>query len=256
MQLELLVSCMNADIPKLIQKMNLQSAAIIVNQCDRYGVEQIGNICTFHMDERGVGLSRNHALMRASKEIILFGDEDIEYVDGYEQLVIQEFEKYPKADGLLFEVDVDASRRTYHNDTFGRVGLLTCGRYPAYSMAFRTKKLRKAGTSFSLLFGGGAKYSNGEDSLFLRDCIKKGMKLYKTPVRLGVEVPRPSTWFTGYHEKFFVDRGVLFHFLYGNLAPVWAFRFAFFKRSEMCQDIPWKKAFAFILKGIKEGKNI
>ena len=36
--------------------------------------------------------------------------------------------------------------------------------------------------TFSLLFGGGAKYSNGEDSLFLKDCLKYGLVVYAVPV--------------------------------------------------------------------------
>ena len=43
-------------------------------------------------------------------------------------------------------------------------------------------------------------------------------EVYATPAELGSETERESTWFDGYHEKFFIDRGVLYHFLYGKLA--------------------------------------
>ena len=35
------------------------------------------------LNERGIGLSRNTALMRATADIILFADEDVTYKDGY-----------------------------------------------------------------------------------------------------------------------------------------------------------------------------
>ncbi|MCD7842370.1 MAG: glycosyltransferase family 2 protein, partial [Lachnospiraceae bacterium] len=127
---------------------------------------------------------------------------------------------------------------------------------PAYSMAFRRRKLIDSGVRFSTLFGGGARYSNGEDSLFIRDVIKAGLKIYRTPVCIGEEIPRPSTWFTGYHEKFFFDRGVLYAFLYGCMAPVWTFHFVFTKRKLMCQEIPWQSAYGIILKGIREGRRV
>lgn len=260
MAVQLLVSCVNADIPALIRKMQIQSSAVIVDQCDRDGEETIhtptGEVRVWYRKERGVGASRNLALEKACQEICIFSDEDIVYEAEYVTRIEKEFAAHPEADGLLFQVEVDPSRKTYQNDSFGPVTKWNCGRYPAYSMAFRTEKLHACGAKFSLLFGGGAPYSNGEDSLFIRDCIKAGLKLYKTPVCIGQEIPRPSTWFTGYHEKFFFDRGVLYHFLYGHAAHLWGFRFVFCKRHLMCREIPWRKALKLLYQGIREGKKI
>ncbi len=257
MAVQLLVSCVNAKVDELIAKMQISSDAIIVNQCNQYAYEEREingrQIRIFHMKERGVGLSRNHALLRASTSYALLSDEDIEYVEDYESLIIDEFGKHLDADMLLFQVDVESERRTYTNADYGRVNRFNCGRYPAFCMAFRTEKMHEVGVTFSILFGGGAMYSNGEDSLFIRSCIKKGMKVYKTPVRIGREVPRPSTWFHGYDEKFFYDRGVLFYHLYGCMAPLWGLRFILAKRKEMCKEIKWKKALMLVLAGIKRG---
>ncbi len=258
MSVQLLISCVNENIQELIQKMKLDGPAVIVNQCSEDKDESVvvgGHLVKVcHRNERGVGRSRNLALSKADTDICIFGDEDIVYEKGYQTLIEKEFERHPEADGIMFQVEVDPSRKTYQNDEYGKVTLLNCGRYPAYSMAFRRQKLHDTGVKFSLLFGGGAPYSNGEDSLFIRQLIKAGMKIYKSPVRIGEEIPRPSTWFTGYHEKFFFDRGVLYHFLYGAAAPIWGFRFVFTKKSEMCRQIPWTKAYKLLLDGIKQGK--
>ena len=258
MSVQLLISCVNEDIQELIKKMKIDGPAVIVNQCSEDKEESVavnGHLVkVYHRNERGVGRSRNLALSKADTDICLFGDEDIVYVKGYEKLIEQEFEAHPEADGIMFQVEVTPDRKTYQNDEWGEVTLWNCGRYPAYSMAFRREKLHKTGVRFSLLFGGGAPYSNGEDSLFIRQVIRSGMKICKSPICIGEEIPRPSTWFTGYHDKFFFDRGVLYHFLYGAWAPVWGFRFVFTKRKEMCQDIPWMKAFRLLLDGIKQGK--
>lgn len=258
MSVQLLISCVNENIQELVEKMKLDGPAVIVNQCSEDKDENIAvnghlvKVC--HRNERGVGRSRNLALSKADTDICLFGDEDIVYEKEYQALIEKEFELHPEADGIMFQVEVDPSRKTYQNDEYGKVTLWNCGRYPAYSMAFRRQKLHNTGVKFSLLFGGGAPYSNGEDSLFIRELIKAGLKIYKSPVRIGEEIPRPSTWFTGYHEKFFFDRGVLYHFLYGATAPIWGFRFVFTKKNEMCQQIPWTKAYKLLLDGIKQGK--
>lgn len=257
MSVQLLISCVDKNIPELITKLQLEGAAVIVNQCSEDREEHLekGPVDVYYRKERGVGRSRNLALSKADTDICLFGDEDIVYKKGYEALIEAEFAAHPEADGILFQVEVTPERKTYQNDAWGRVGLFNCGRYPAYSMAFRREKLQNTGVTYSLLFGGGAPYSNGEDSLFLRQVIKAGMRIYKSPVCIGEEIPRPSTWFTGYHEKFFFDRGVLYHFLYGAAAPIWGFRFVFTKRKEMCSSIPWRKAYKLLLRGIRQGKK-
>lgn len=257
-RLQHLVSAVAKEPGKLVETMQLDADAVIINQSDHYAWEewQKGD-CVFRAfttNERGVGLSRNQALLRADHEICLFSDEDIVYSEGYVERILQAFDDHPKADMLLFNVEVCENRRTYHIDKFHRVRQYNCGRYPAYSFAIRTEVLQKKNITYSLLFGGGAKYSNGEDSLFIRDCIGSGMKVYAVPVSIGREEERESTWFSGYHEKFFFDRGVLYHFLYGKMAMPLALRFLLAHR-EMCRDIPLGQAFNMMRKGISEAKK-
>ncbi|MBD5531458.1 MAG: glycosyltransferase family 2 protein [Lachnospiraceae bacterium] len=256
MTLQLLVSAVNKKPRELARQMQIDSDAILIVQCGENGYEeweQNGHrIRAYRFCEKGVGLSRNNALLRADRDISVFADEDIVYTEGYEQKILAEFEKHPEADMLLFNVGVCEERRTYHIDSFGRVGQHNCGRYPAYSFAVRTAKLHQKNITFSLLFGGGAKYSNGEDSLFIRDCIVNGLKVYKVPVTIGEEIPRPSTWFHGYNEKFFFDRGVLYHYLYGFWKKPLAIRFLLKNKPVMCKEIPVKKAYALMKQGMRE----
>lgn len=256
MTLETLVSAVKQDVAKQADKMNLQSDAIIINQCDENSYleyEHKGNIIrAYSFAEKGVGLSRNNALLRAKADIVLFSDEDIVYHDGYAEQILKAFEERPKADMLLFNMKVEEDRATYHIEKEGRVRFYNSGRYPTYSFAIRREKLQKANVTFSLLFGGGARYSNGEDSLFLLECLKKGFRIYALPIEIGQEVPRPSTWFHGYTEKFFFDRGVLYFYLYGKLRHLMAIRFLLAHKAVMCQKIPVKKAYELMRAGMKE----
>lgn len=259
MKLQVLVAAVDQEVNKLAEKMKLESEAIIVNQCDHFDYCEYQHndkqIRCFSMAERGVGLSRNTALMRAEGEICLFSDEDIVFDPGYENKVLSEFEKNEDADVITFNFRVDASRTTYHNEKPGRIHWYNYGRYPTYAVAARTEALRRKNISFSLLFGGGARYSNGEDSLFLHDCLKKGLHLYSSTAELGEEVYRESTWFKGYHQKFFVDRGVLYHHLYGGLAKLFSLRFLYAHRGELLKDISLLEAYRLMKRGIAEGKS-
>lgn len=263
-RIQLLVSGVNQDTVALPRKMNIQSDAVIVNQCkenqtfENEYTDIFGRICSIkciHRNERGVGLSRNLALDNADHEFLQFADEDIVYDDGYTTLVENEFDKHPEADMLLFNVKAAEGRETYHNTDFAKVTWKNYGRYPAYAIVARTESLKRAGVRFSTLFGGGAKYSNGEDSLFLHDCLKKGVRIYRTDIHLGHEVAdRPSTWFKGFNDKFFFDRGVLYHFLYGCLAVPMSLRFLLIKKDVMCRDKSVWECYRLMKKGIRQGK--
>lgn len=259
MKVEVLVASVNEDVQTLAEKMNLETEAVIVNQCDCYDYieyEHKGRrIRCFSMAERGVGLNRNTSLMRAEGDIVLFGDEDVVLQDGYERTILRAFEQNPKADVITFNVKVDPRRKTYYNAKNHRIRFWNYGRYPAYAIAAKRKALHGTGVTFSLLFGGGAKYSNGEDSLFLHDCLKKGLHIYADTAQIGEEIFRESTWFNGYTEKFFRDRGVLYHFLYGRLAIVWTWRFLLAKKKVMCREVAVKQAYVWMKSGIREGKN-
>lgn len=258
MRLQVLAAAVNQDAKTLAESMNLKTDAVIVNQCDRYSYEEFlrekGRVQCFSMKERGVGLNRNTALLHATGDIVLFSDEDIRFYDDYEEKILAAFTANPDADVLTFNFKVHENRATYYNNEERRIRWHNYGRYPTFAVAAKLETLRKANVSFSLLFGGGAKYSNGEDSLFLRDCLRAGLHMYTATAEIGEEVYRESTWFQGYNEKFFTDRGVLYHYLYGMLAKPFSLRFLYAHRTEMCKEIPVKEAYQLMKKGIEEGR--
>jgi len=260
MTFELLVSCVKKDARELAEKMNIASDAVIVSQLEEAESDEFfdlgeNRVLFIKSQTCGVGLNRNICIDHSNADIILFADEDIVYDEGYAEKVLKEFEDHPDADAVFFNVRVCEERRTYWNEGYKWLTWYNSGRYPAYSIAVRASKLKAAGVKYSLLFGGGAKYSNGEDSLFINDMRKAGFKMLASPVVLGEEVPRPSTWFNGYNDKLFYDRGVLYHFLYGKWAGLWGFRWVYKMRPEYEKDYPYKKARKVLFQGIKDAAS-
>lgn len=84
MDMQVLVAAVDKDVDALAGQMNLETEAVIVNQCDSFGYREYlhkgKKIRCFSMKERGVGLNRNTALMHAGREILLFSDEDIVFI--------------------------------------------------------------------------------------------------------------------------------------------------------------------------------
>ncbi len=266
-RLQILISSVNKNPEFLPEAMNLESDAVLVNQLigdaapegidsGEKTFEYNGHsVLVLNRREKGVGLSRNTALENSDHEIIQFGDDDIVYDKGYAERILSEFDAHPEADMLLFNVKAQAGRETYWNEDFKKVSWYNYGRYPAYAICARRDKLKKSGVKYSLLFGGGAPYMNGEDTLFLHDCLKAGLSIYRTTVSLGKEKPGQSTWFEGYTDKFFFDRGVLYHFIYGAMAPVWGFRYLFKNRKEFCVEKGLFKSYKLLCDGIRHGRK-
>ena len=120
MTYQLIVSTMNRHDDSLIEKMNIHSDAIVGNQCDRNEIESFayeGNTVQWlSFAERGVGLNRNNALMRANADIVLFADDDVVYYDDYVQTICHYYEDHPKADVVVFnfKMRAETAHRVLH----------------------------------------------------------------------------------------------------------------------------------------------
>ena len=214
MTYQLIVSTMHQQDDSLIKKMNIHSDAIIVNQADRVAYHETPvqdyTVKWFHFNERGIGLSRNSGMMRADADIIQFADDDMVFSETYRQDVLAEYEKHPEADVILFSNRcLNKDRMPYQVNKFGRVRRFEAVKFGGARITARREKLLHNNVTFSLLFGGGARYAAGEDVTFVQDCIKAGLKVYKSPVIVSTMAQDDSTWFTGFHKKYFVDKGAL-----------------------------------------------
>lgn len=255
-ELQVLVSTMNQNDFSLVEKMNIQTDAIIINQCNRFSEEKTtykgNNIVFYNFPERGIGVSRNNAILRSTGDICLFADDDVCYVNGYKQIILEEFAKNPKADIILFNVpSTNPERKTYIIPKYSKVKKYNSLRYGAVKIAVRMDRLKKENIYFTTLFGGGAKYSAGEDSLFVYECVKKGMKVYTCPKVIGYVSQQDSSWFEGYTDKFFIDKGAFFCCLSNKLAKFLSLQFAIRKYKMFSKE---KKLFE-IVKLINKGIN-
>ena len=261
-RVEVLVACMHQADDMLYREMNLQTDAVLANQCDQYGYveysEPNGSKAKLVSSaDRGVGKNRNKALLHASGEYLLCADQDMIYEDNYATIVEEAFKACPKADLIAFNL-------TYLNrftpgrkagKKFKRIHVWNSMRYGAARIAIRRSSLEKATLSFSHLYGGGAKYSSGEDSLFIREALRKGLKLYYCPVILATVKQEESSWFRGYNEKFFIDKGVLIANAFPILKHILRFYFAYGMRN-LSKEFSFRRICKLMKQGYREFKNL
>jgi glycosyltransferase involved in cell wall biosynthesis len=225
MNIQILIATMNQTDHTILDRMNIQTDAIVGNQCDKNEIKDFAykdqSIKWLSFKERGVGLNRNNVLMRATSDIIMFADDDMVFTDHYEEIIAEAYKKLPHADVIIFDLQYP-NRPRKPITKIERLTARKCMRFGAARISAKLEPLRIHGISFNLCFGGGARFSSGEDSLFLMDCIRKGLKIYSYPVVIAKLIERKSTWFVGYNDKYFFDKGVLFSLLYPRLCKVYA----------------------------------
>ncbi len=259
MTIQVLVAAMHQTDHSLPEKMNIQSDCIVGNQCDRNEIEHFewqGHQVTYlNFAERGVGLNRNNALMRATADVCMFSDDDVVFYNGYDKIIRETYEEHPEADVIIFNM-----RRIYDQGARiedkvkkdGFVGKRGAASYGTAHVSIRTESIKKKNICFHRMFGGGTEYSNGEDTIFLQDCCKKGLKVYLCSKTLGEVYHNDSTWFTGYNDKYFFDRGVLFGYLYPLPARALAI-YHVVRHRKKYREYGLKNAILMMWKGIKHG---
>lgn len=259
-ELQVLLATRNQRDFAIAEQMNITCDAVIANQADREETTRFQKDgITWEMittATTGVGLNRNIGLKAATAEMVLFADDDVVYNDGMPQAVMAAFRENPKADVIIFGMNivkngVITEKRHLQNK---RLRLTNALRYGTYTIAARREALTRHNITFHEMFGGGCPFSAGEDSLFLKTCFDRGLRVYSHAYVLGSCRKDTSSWFTGYHEKYFYDKGVLLRHLFPKahylLAPYFAF---YFKRKT---ELSCLRRLRWILAGIRGGKKM
>ncbi|MCD8341833.1 MAG: glycosyltransferase [Clostridiales bacterium] len=223
-RLEILCATMGQTDFSKLQEMKIQCDVVFANQSDRFSYEErtwdghTAKLLT--TPTLGVGKNRNLALALATGELLLFADDDMEYVEGAPDGVAEAFDRLPAADVILFGTHYSRHGAVYRTrqPKTGRLPVYRALRYGTYAIAIRRAALMKYGLRFSELFGGGCLYSHGEDSDFILQCYRKGLSVYSCGFIIGTTKKDTSTCFHGYSPQFFYDKGALARHSFGLLA--------------------------------------
>ena len=248
MELEVLLSVMNLNI-KDLDKMNISSKCVVINQCDKKEHKKYKNFDIYSYKEVGLSNSRNRGLEHIKSDIILLCDDDVVYNDNYETQILNEFKRLKDADIIIFNLD-SPNRKIKDNKTSKRLHFYNTLRYSSQRIAIRKTNDIK----FNTLFGAGAKYSNGEEALYLVEALKKKLKIYSSTVNIGTVYHEKSSWFKGYDEKFFFDKGAIFTAISKRFRHLLMLQYLI-RHKEVLSNLGFNKAYKNMLKGSKDYMN-
>ena len=213
MRLELLVSTMFQKDRSLIDKMNVCSDAVVVNQCDKNRVEIfIKNgyrVLWIDTTERGLSKSRNMAIANATADICVIADDDMVYRSDYVSTITSAFSRI-NADIIGFKVCGIEKKFKDYSDKEDKINYLKSMKMASVELAFKRSSFTEKNILFDELIGAGTEFMMGEENAMLFQCLKKGLTVYYVPNEIADLHIGNSTWFTERNEKFFMGKGASF----------------------------------------------
>ena len=185
MEIEVLVSTMNqSSKTALVRKMNLNKYTIINQITRKTNVENDDNTSGqkfISYRDKGLSKSRNLAIRHSTSDICVLADDDMYYIDNYEETISRAYNKYPKADIIAFVVDNENRAKNKKKLRCGKLSLLKTMKIQSVQITFRKNKIIAKNIKFDEDFGTGSTYPWGEENIFLFDCKRKGLNIYYIP---------------------------------------------------------------------------
>lgn len=222
MKLEVLISCMHQTDLSIIERSNIQTDVLVVNQCDEDKYEEFffknkhGKECfarIINTTERGLSRSRNMAIKNAIGDICLICDDDEVLENNYEQVILNAFASSKNTDIIAFKLNYFKKK---FGDTPCRIGRFLSGRISSVQIAFWRTRILSTGILFDEKMGSGSGNGAGEENKFLFQLISHGMNMMYQPLLIATIKDNESLWFDGYTNKYFIDKGWAIHRIYGS----------------------------------------
>lgn len=256
MELEILISCMNQEDDSLVERSCITGNGVMINQCDRNGQRIVatrrGTVRIFDETGRGLTKSRNLAIERATADVCMLCDDDETFVPGYEEKILDAYEAYPQADIIIFKM---VNRKPSFEDRAMRLKFPKIMKVSSWQISFRRERLVRSGVRFDELLGAGTGNGAEEELKFLLDAQKAGLEIWYVPVEVAAVAQTASTWFAGFDERFFYNRGATSRYILGApLAFAYAIYYVLRKRALYSGNLTMSRAFRATMRGMWDNK--
>ncbi len=256
MRVEVLISAMDVEDINFYKKFNLECDALIINQAGKNSYEEIEDdgkkIRMITTDTKGLAVSRNLALLNSTADIVIFADDDEVFEEGYLDRVKDGFIEYPDVDFFVFKTIIyQDGKEIIKVQEEKNLSFYNSLRYGSVHFVFRREPIAMANLYLPVNFGAGTDIGSGEDSIFILSAIRKGLKVRTNTDLLARIYNDDSTWFEGFNEKFFYDKGALSRALFPRMYKFYI-KYFLYTHPEMLRQIGKEKAKEEMYKGARE----
>lgn len=260
MKFELAIATMNKnedEVLSMIKQMNVKCNCLVIVQCDQENNTVIHineqKIRIIYTKERGLSRSRNMAIMNSEADIMGIADDDLNYYDNFDELIVDYYISNKHADIVLFNID-DYSKK-FPNKNY-KCGFFELSGFISMQVTVRTSSLKSKNMKFNEYFGTGSSYVNsGEENVFLADNYRAGNKIFYCKNKILKRQETQSSWFISFNEeKFISSRGSIYYAMTKHFCLLYIIRFAF-KYHKNIRPITITSAVKLMFLGIKRYKS-
>lgn len=257
---EVLVSTMNQhDKENLIKSMNIKNC-IIINQITKNIHFQENDVVSsqkfISFFEKGLSRSRNKGIKYSTSDICIMADDDMYYINDYEKIIIQSYNKIPDADIIAFLIENEADKNYKKRLKAGRIGFLNSMKLSSVQITFKRQSIVKNNIKLDEEFGTGSTYYWGEENVFLYDCLKKGLKIYYVPKKIATLRISESSWNKSNTPNHFQIQGAIYYRMTQNFYLILILQFVVRKRYIYIKDMSMLSVLINMLKGAKKYKKV
>ncbi len=224
----------------LERELNVGVPCVVINQLIHKEQSDYDRVNVFSYKEKGLSKSRNRAIEKVTDtDICLISDDDVEYKQDFDKIIVQAFAENPDADIITFQIETpDKQKYKKYREHKFRHNIISILKVSSVEIAFRKQSIIKKKLLFDENFGLGTDFSSGEEIIFLSDALKKGLNIIYIPIPIVIH-SRESSGKDYKNSQLAPAKGALFYRVFGwksyLLIPLFALKhyketsYSFFK---------------------------
>ena len=263
MRIQVLMSTMNLkkedDLPaSLLALIKNKVNCSVINQCPNLEAQlQINrsNLNVRSVTEVGLSKSRNQNLLNLKEQIGVISDQDIRFKKKFDQIILNAFIQYKEADIICFQIE-DGHGKPYkeYMKTSKWLNQRDIMKVSSVEIAFKADPIRDSGLSFDENFGLGTTLATGEETIFLSDALKKGLKIRYIPQVIVIHPTNPSGRKFHNNHPLIEAKGAMLYRMFGPGSYAISILFAF-KKFKMSSET-FLNFVTLMFKGISSYKRL
>jgi glycosyltransferase involved in cell wall biosynthesis len=233
--LEILISTMNRNSLDFLNSMfpfcdfsNFR--ILIINQTSKdnllfSGFESVRVVNAF---DKGISKSRNLAILNSKAKILLFTDDDVVFIENFDQKIIEAYNNNPLVSAICFQTltteGVLYSNYPKHNKILNNKEIINV---LSIEVSCKSDSIKKGKIKFNEWFGLGSQFEDSETFFYLRNLKNKGFRVFFCPLNIVIHKPFSSSD-DAKSDRVVYARMAGYYKRFGFLAYVFLFKYMFF----------------------------
>lgn len=238
----------------ILPEKNINTKTLIINQTDNNNIIKHDNIKMMNFNEMGLSKSRNRAIENSTESICIITDDDVKFKENIFKEIEKVFINYPDVDIFTFKynkynknLNKNYKKEAFIHDKF------SIAKVSSIEIVFRRKSIIDNNIRFDENFGLNSKYLSGEENIFLKDALDKGLKIMYYPLVIAEHPDETST--STWSDKKIFSKGALLCKLYGDSAYILILGFSIKKHKEYHENYTIFNFLKLMYSGLKDYKK-